>query len=333
MPGREAKKVRKLIDTANVIFRNQGRTPAELAKLLDVNEKELNRALETLSLCGLPPYGPGDLFDTYIDGGRVYIQHPYGLFERPVQFSPAEGMALLVAGRAAGAADAALASALAKIRDALKPEKARELEKLSRRMDLTPETGSIRPTLELLNRAAGAHRKVEIEYFTAGRGKMSRRVVHPYGLVYNVDRWFLVGWCEARRELRVFRADRIKSARETGGRFEPPADFDLAEFRREKRYIDRPHKARIRFGGVAAEWAAERWPGRAKTAKDGTADVEFSVDRLENFVPTVLSFGDSASVVSPPELRRFVGESAAGALRLYERKDLSTKDTKGKIKD
>ena len=318
MPGPATKKVRKLIDIANVIFRNQGRTVSELAGLLDVGEQEFLEALETLSLCGLPPYGPGDLFDTYIEDGRVHIQHPYGLFDRPVQLSGAEGMALLVAGRAAGSDDPGLASALGKIRAALRPEKAREIARLSEQVDLTPETGNIRPALDLLKKASGT-RKVEIEYFTASRAEMSRRVVRPYGLIYYVDRWLLVGYCESRRELRVFRADRIRNARETGERFDMPADFDLAEFRREKlfRYIERPHRVRIRFGADLAGRARERWPDRAKNNPDGSADVEFRVDRLESFVPTVLSFGDSASVVHPPEFRTLVEEEARSALRKY----------------
>jgi len=250
MREKTPEKVKKLIEIANAAYLNQGRTQDELAALLNVSKAELIAAIATLSLCGLPPYGPGDLFDAYIeDDGKVYIHHAYGLFDRPVRLDRAEGIALLVAGRAmrgAAGRDASrnpdLDSALRKVRDAMAPGEARGIERISEQLDISPETGNLRALLETLKAAAGRE-KVIIEYFTPARREVSRRTVRPYGLIYDVDRWYLVGWCEMRRGQLVFRVDRIKSARPTGERFEMPAEFDLAKFRREEmfRHIERPH--------------------------------------------------------------------------------------------
>jgi proteasome accessory factor C len=320
MPGIATKKAKRMMETANAIFRNQGHAVSELASMLNVSEKELLETLEMLSLCGIPPYGPGDLFDIYIEDGCVFIQHPYGFFDRPVQFSPTEGMALLVAGRAAGQVNPALDSALKKIQAALKPEKASEIARLSEQVDLTPETGATRPILEILKKAAGI-KKIEMEYYTAGRSAMSHRTVHPYGLIYNVDRWLLVGYCESRRGVRVFRIDRIKTARLTGERFAMPRDFHLSDFRKRElfRSIERPNKVVLRFDRNLAVWAGERWPGHAKFNNDNSVDVEFHIDRLESFVSTVMTFGDSARVVDPPELKELMAKAALRTLSLYKK--------------
>jgi len=126
MREKTPEKVKKLIEIANAAYLNQGRTPDELAELLNVSKAELIAAIETLSLCGLPPYGPGDLFDAYIeDDGKVYIHHAYGLFDRPVRLDRAEALSLLVAGRATGSGASRnpdIDSALRKVRDAMSPE-------------------------------------------------------------------------------------------------------------------------------------------------------------------------------------------------------------------
>jgi predicted DNA-binding transcriptional regulator YafY len=301
-------KVKKLIGIANAASLNPGRTPDELAALLKINKAELLASLETLSLCGLPPYGPGDLFDTYIEDGKVFIHHAYGLFERPVRLDRAEGLALLVAGRASGrggSRNADLDSALRKVRDAIAPGEAGGIERISEQLDISPETGNLRPLLDTLKAASGRE-KVVIEYFTPARRETACRTVRPYGLIYDVERWYLVGWCESRHELRVFRVDRIKSARPAGERFDMPAGFDLARFRREEmfRFIERPHKVRISYKAAA--------PGAEP------AEAEFNTESLESVVSTIFGLARRATAVSPPELRRLVRKAAQDTLKLYE---------------
>ncbi|MFA6450792.1 MAG: WYL domain-containing protein [bacterium] len=308
MREKTPEKVKKLIGIANAVYLNQGRTPDELAVLLKVDKAELLAALETLSLCGLPPYGPGDLFDTYIEEGKVYIHHANGLFERPVRLDRAEALALLVAGRASGrgvSRNADLDSAMRKVHDAIAPGEEAGIERISEQLDISPETGNLRPLLETLKAAAGRE-KVAIEYFTPARRETARRTVRPYGLIYDVERWYLVGWCESRRGLRVFRVDRIKSARPAGERFEMPAGFDLTKFRREEmfRFIERPHKVCVSYKATSTEAAP--------------TETEFNTDSLESVVATVLGYAGQAAAVSPPELRRLVRAAAKDALKLYE---------------
>ena len=65
----------------------------------EVSERELERDLELLPMCGLPPYTADRLIDvSVIDGGVEIRLAEY--FERPLRLTPAEGLALLAAGRA-----------------------------------------------------------------------------------------------------------------------------------------------------------------------------------------------------------------------------------------
>ncbi len=81
------------------ILAHPGVTLAELAARFEVAERELERDLELLPMCGLPPYTADRLIDvSVIDGGVEIRLAEY--FERPLRLTPAEGLALLAAGRA-----------------------------------------------------------------------------------------------------------------------------------------------------------------------------------------------------------------------------------------
>jgi predicted DNA-binding transcriptional regulator YafY len=51
--------------------------------------------------------------------------------------------------------------------------------------------------------------------FEDRNGERTRRAVEPVGFYGGADGWFLVGWCRLRRDGRIFRLDRIRSARLT----------------------------------------------------------------------------------------------------------------------
>ena len=74
-------------------------TVAELAERFEISERELERELELLPMCGLPPYTADRLIDVAIVDGEVTIRLAE-YFERPLRMSPSEGLALLAAGRA-----------------------------------------------------------------------------------------------------------------------------------------------------------------------------------------------------------------------------------------
>ena len=105
------------------VLAHPGVTVTELAERFEIPEAELERDLALLPLCGLPPYTADRLIDVSVIDGEVEIRLAE-YFERPLRLSPAEGLALLAAGRALLAvpgADAAgpLATALDKLEHAL----------------------------------------------------------------------------------------------------------------------------------------------------------------------------------------------------------------------
>jgi len=79
-------------------------------------------------------------------------------------------------------------------------------------------------------RAVQEHRQVWIRYYSWGNDEQTKRTIDPYGLVQQKSKWYAVGYCHLRQDLRVFRLDNILEARLRIKMFEPPLSFDSVGF-------------------------------------------------------------------------------------------------------
>ena len=122
-------RLRRVLALVPWIGEHPGAALAEVAARFGVSEGELERDLELLPLCGLPPYTPDRLIEVEIVDGQVWIRFAE-YFDRPLRLSADEGLALLAAGRALLAVPGsdehgALATALDKLASALGRARAR----------------------------------------------------------------------------------------------------------------------------------------------------------------------------------------------------------------
>ncbi len=77
--------------------------------------------------------------------------------------------------------------------------------------------------LELTSAAQARHR-VRLRYHS--RTAETLRVLDPYGVVCHGERWYTVGWCHLRQDVRVFRVDRVREVTTEAATFSRPAGFD-----------------------------------------------------------------------------------------------------------
>jgi len=172
------------------------------------------------------------------------------------------------------------------------------------------QSGGVRTVAEL---AVRHRRPVSIRY-TAGDGRRSERVLHPYGLVVHSGRWYVTGSDAGIGEDRTFRLDRIADARTLPGSFEPPAGADPAE-RVLSGLATAPYRHRVglRIQGTAEQIRArlpasvatlEDLPPAAGAAAEPWFRAELRVEQLD-WLPAVLASLDRPFVIErPEELRR-----------------------------
>jgi predicted DNA-binding transcriptional regulator YafY len=245
----------------------------------------------------------------------------------PLMLTDDEALAVLLglaAGRRAGllaGTGTASETATAKIRRVLPERLARRLDALLESLAFTapPAAAAVADGAVLLSIAdAVRHRRPVSIRYTAGDGRRSERVLHPYGLVVHSGRWYVTGADPGIGEDRTFRLDRIAGARTLPGSFEPPAGANPAQ-RLVSGLATAPyrHRVRLRIQGTAEQIRA-RLPASVATleelpAPSGTPAeagpwfrAELRAERLD-WLPAVLASLDRPFVIEQPdELRRLV---------------------------
>jgi predicted DNA-binding transcriptional regulator YafY len=179
--------------------------------------------------------------------------------------------------------------------------------------------------LRPLDRAVREGRQLELVYWTASRDETGQRVVDPYHLTLINGTWYVVAYCHLREEVRMFAAGRIRSLRETGERFERPADFRIGDYLdgsfRAMRGSGPRRRVRLRFTAAAARYVREKeWhpTQRLREQPDGGLVLTLKVTHLLEVRRWALSWGAGCEVLEPAELRAEVRAELRQTLQSYE---------------
>ncbi|HLK57857.1 MAG TPA: YafY family protein [Chthonomonadaceae bacterium] len=208
------------------LLQAQGRLSGpELAECLEVDIRTVRHYVALLQEMGIPVE---TLRGRY---GGYRLLPGYKL--PPMMFTEGEALALMLGLQAAErlgltvAAPAAV-GARAKLERVL-PLAVREKVQATLQVlvieEAPPYTPPMCGVVVTLSMAAQQQRQVEIRYRSWQKEETVRRIA-PYGVVNYQGRWFAVGYCYLRNEMRIFRLDRVISAELQPETFERPADFD-----------------------------------------------------------------------------------------------------------
>ena len=260
---------------------------------------ELIRDLNTVFVCGLPGYGPGDLMDASIDDDEVVVEMAE-YFSRPLRLSPPEALGILASAKAvesAGSGGPVLSRAIEKLEGVLLPDGADAFV-----VDL-PEP----PLAGRLRSAAREGEVVTIDYTAIASGERTVRDIEPWSVLTTLGNWYVVAYCRHAGAERVFRIDRIRSAEATGERFSPRPE----EREPEIRYVpsDDDAVATIRLGRRAA-WVAEYYPVEIVDSGPEGQTIRMSVADPSRAARLLLRLGEDAVLLAGDEVA-----SAASNLR------------------
>jgi proteasome accessory factor C len=315
--------IQRILALVPWIVAHPGSPKTEIAQRFGLTVEQLDDDLALVLMIGVPPYSPGDYLDVEEDDeGHVTIRLA-DYFRRALRLTPAEGLALLAAGRALLAVPGSdpsgpLATALTKLEDAL------ELP------GLVVHVGE--PTqLEAIRAAVGAHARVEIEYWSAGRDEVTIRRIDPEVVFFATGEWYVGAYCHRARDQRMFRVDRIRSVVGTDETFEPGA----TEFETGDVYTPRSDDTRVTLELTpAAAWVAESYPTEAVTERgDGALEIVLAVSEQGWLERLLLRLGPDVRVVAPAEYASLAADAAArtlGRYRAHDRPDASDQTQSGR---
>jgi proteasome accessory factor C len=304
-----AVRLRRLLTVIPWIVDHQGSRLDDLAARFGMRVGELERDLELVPFCGLPPYTPDRLIDCEIVDGRVFLRFAE-YFGRPLRLTPAEGFALLAAGQALLAVPGAdeqgsLASALGKLAGVLGGGDG---------MGMAVELGPAR-YLEPLRAAAGASERVEIDYYTFGRDELTTRRIDPRAVFAAAGQWYVDAFCHKAGDDRLFRVDRVRGVRPTGEHFDPSTTGGAGG----SVFNPRPSDRRVTLLlNAEAAWVPESYPVESVEAqRDGRLRVVLVASERAWLERLLLRLGPAAEVVDPAEVRVEAAEAARRLLARY----------------
>lgn len=286
------------------------RLPADYAR----HPRTIRRDLEALEASGFP------LINERVDG-QVRWRLMDGARHAPVlSFSPTELMALVMSRAllkplAGTHIQAALDSAMAKASSLLPPASLHYAEQLQNlfAVGIGPHKTykSHRDTIDRLTQAIDRQCTVQVRYFSASRGRMTRREIDPYRLWYASGALYLIGYCHLRKEPRLFAVERIRSVTLTDHPYQMPLRFDLEAFVQDSLTVMRGPRidVELEFDKATAAWAKDRiWhPSQKLTSLPrGRLRLELQVADTRELIGWILSFGGGVRVIRPDRLKAAV---------------------------
>ena len=284
-------------------------TAVELAGLLGVSERTVQRDAQALAEAGVP------IVSVRGPAGGYRLEHGYRT--KLTGLDAAEAEALFVGPAAELGLGRELAAARLKLIASL-PADLQERAGRAARLFHVDTRGWFReedraPHLPEIAGALWRGRRLEIRY-REGATVVSRRL-DPLGLILKAGVWYLLA--QRRGEERVYRVSRIVSARERTEQGTRPQDFDLAAAWATRSEAFERSRTRIEVT-LRIPRAQVRYLRAARVVEDGeqpTVIAQF--EGLEHAFRALLAYGPQAEVLAPRELRERIAAAAAETLAVY----------------
>lgn len=281
---------------------------SEVLERFDYTRDQLTRDLNTVFVCGLPGYGPGDLMEAYIDEDDVIIDAA-DYFSNAPRLSPTEALGLLAAGMTVigmGEATPALESAVDKLTKAAVPDADTALS-----VDLLDESQNV----SSLRDAASEHRVVRITYRSVGKEETTERDIEPWVVFATLGRWYVTGYCRMVEDERTFRVDRIKDLEITEQQFDAPDQVPEPVVGYTASDDDIVCEIEL---SPNAYWVLEYYPVDVIKELKTRKRIRFSAPDAEVPARLLLRLGGHARLLKGPEVAARVRELGSLLLSTYE---------------
>ena len=295
----------------------------QVAEALEVNTRSVRRYITMLQAMGIPVEARRGRYGGYA------LRPGYRL--PPLMLTDDEALAItlgLLAAPRLGLAELedATAGALAKLERVL-PHQTRERVRAIRAavaLDAPTPRPDDAPTrldaVALCSAAARQRRRLRLRYL-ASDGSRTERLFDCYGVVHHDRRWYAVGYCHLRQDMRVFRLDRVRAITPRDETFTPPPDFDcLAYAIQAFAAIPDAWLAQALLHTTVAKAARQIPPSFATLEERPDGVLLRAYDRsLEHTARFLLGLGCPFEVIGPPDLLEVFSQLARDITEMVSR--------------
>lgn len=299
-------KIDRLIGILSILLQTDRVTAPYLAEKFEVSRRTIIRDIDTLCRAGIP------IVTAQGTGGGISIMSGYKI-DRALLTS-ADMQAILAGLRSLDSVSGT--NRYKQLMDKLAVENSPFLPSNNHIMiDLSSwHKSTLAPKIELIQSAIEAGRKVSFRYYSPS-GESSR-VIEPYLLVFQWSSWYVWGFCGERQDYRLFKLNRLTEPKCTDEIFDkrqaPVPNFsewkDTGDCIKVRARLAQSEKWR-----VIEEFGMECFEEQT----DGSLIFEFEFWEENSAIRCMLSFGDSAEILEPHELRSKMARLTAEINKKY----------------
>jgi predicted DNA-binding transcriptional regulator YafY len=233
---------------------------------------------------------------------------------------------LLTAKEYLGAADATPIELLIdKLAVYVPPARPASFESVSGSLHSAPDVSVSAELIDACDTAIRDRRRMQFLYFSAHRNETTGRTVHPYHLQNNRGEWYLIAWCEWRKDVRQFYLGRIRQWRLLPGEgsYTVIPGFDAETYLSQgfgSLHGDEPVVVRLVFSAKQSIWIRERTyhPTQHTTElPDGRLELTMTVAGTQEALRWILGYGAEVEILEPNSLRQEAAETAKKLTEIY----------------
>ncbi|MBN3527006.1 helix-turn-helix transcriptional regulator [Paenibacillus apiarius] len=299
-------------------------TAKQISEKLEINIRTVYRYIDTLSTSGVPI-----ISDTGHNGGYTLLNN---FIEAPLFFDFEEQTSLFHAAVFAEEAGyyggEALNRAISKLSKYSNQEQETKINQHLTSLEVISRisTLSMEPFLKELEQAVADGYSVKIRYHKSGKEQSKYRLVDPYRIIYWNNKWYVIGFCQLRNDIRSFRVERIESLMLTGNKFNRPENFSARDFFLKNLLPTIEDKEGIislvingnksTLNDVCQHWFLGNYL-QERTANQ--AEFLLEKDIIHTYVPyLLLPYGKSIQVIEPKSLKKRLIEVLSELIQFHQ---------------
>lgn len=299
-------------------------TARKIADFFDVSVRTFHRDRELMEEIGVPIY--------YNDKLKTYDILDTFKFDPP-SINREEALALLLACKFFKEENfhyqKELETILAKIRNSLPKTVKQVLTGLEKKITFqhSPSVNISKQKIIELENTIDSLNTIKMKYYSMSNDQDTVRKVDPYNLYFKKGAGYLIGYCHLRKEIRLFRIDRIKKLDVLDNTFVWPEDYSLENYLGNVWGVERGEDIRIKllFSGFAAKYVQEyKWHSSQQIEDLNEDQIIFrvktgSIEEIKNWI---LGFGSEVKVLEPEELKLEIKEEIEEMSKKYQKTDV-----------
>ena len=290
--------INRLLEIVYVLFRQKTVTAKELAERFEVSQRTIYRDIDTLSLAGIPVYTEkGKGVGIGLLPGFVMDKSLLSDKEQTEILSALQGLSTVKS----DGADAILK----KLSAVFNKNTVTWLD-----VDFTDWSFTNGDVFSEFKTAILGRRVAEFDYYSS-YGEKTRRRVEPIQLWFKHRAWYLRAYCLTRRDVRLFKLNRVKNLDITGEIFGERNILESVDKETDARPSKPDVTIRMR---IAPEMTYRVYDEFGESWVEKQADGGFIVTAMwpedEWVYGTLLSYGEYLEVLEPERLRALIKEKA-----------------------